>query len=165
MKRFLTILISLTLLLAALGSLSACSGGVSRDEAKEATDAYFAAMAAARYEEAAALFHPATSMTAELMESTAETLRTEMGADFDEGVSIERYVGMTIRRVTLVKNCRNVVTYFSRGCDFCDSILDYKQETPCDCYYLRVELTDGRFGWTSPIWVEGAVSCGAYGTT
>ena len=94
MKRFLTILISLTLLLAALGSLSACSGGVSRDEAKEATDAYFAAMAAARYEEAAALFHPATSMTAELMESTAETLRTEMGADFDEGVSIERYVGM-----------------------------------------------------------------------
>ena len=94
MKRFLTILISLTLLLAALGSLSACSGGVSRDEAKEATDAYFAAMAAARYEEAAALFHPATSMTAELMESTAEALRTEMGADFDEGVSIERYVGM-----------------------------------------------------------------------
>ena len=94
MKRFLTILISLTLLLAALGSLSACSGGVSRDEAKEATDAYFAAMAAARYEEAAALFHPATSMTAELMESTAETLRTEMGADFTKGVTIERYVGM-----------------------------------------------------------------------
>ena len=94
MKRILTILISLTLLLTALGSLSACSGGVSRDEAKEATDAYFAAMAAARYEEAAALFHPATSMTAELMESTAETLRTEMGANFAEGVTIERYVGM-----------------------------------------------------------------------
>ncbi|MBE6651859.1 MAG: hypothetical protein E7610_00415 [Ruminococcaceae bacterium] len=94
MKRILTILISLTLLPAALGSLSACSGGVSRDEAKEATDAYFAAMAAEHYEEAAALFHPATSMTAELMESTAETLRTEMGADFDEGVTIERYVGM-----------------------------------------------------------------------
>ena len=94
MKRILTILISLTLLPAALGSLSACSGGVSRDEAKEATDAYFAAMAAEHYEEAAALFHPAASMTAELMESTAETLRTEMGADFDEGVTIERYVGM-----------------------------------------------------------------------
>lgn len=94
MKRILTILISLTLLLAALVSLSACSGGVSRDEAKEATDAYFAAMAAAHYEEAAALFHPATSMTAELMESTAETLRAEMGADFAEGVTIERYVGM-----------------------------------------------------------------------
>ena len=59
-----------------------------------------------------------------------------------------------IKQVTLVKNCRNVVTYFSRGVDFCDSILDYKQENPTDCFYLRVELTDGRFGWTSPIWVE-----------
>ena len=59
-----------------------------------------------------------------------------------------------IKQVTLVKNCRNIVTYFHRGCEFRDSILDYRQETPCDCYYLRVELTDGRFGWTSPIWVE-----------
>ena len=33
-------------------------------------------------------------------------------------------------------------------------IFDYKQESACDYYYLRVELTDGRFGWTSPIWVE-----------
>ena len=94
MKRIPVILVSLALLLVALGSLSACSGGVSQDEAKEITDAYFTAMAAARYEEAAALFHPATSMTAELMESTAETLRTEMGANFAEGVTIERYVGM-----------------------------------------------------------------------
>ena len=23
-----------------------------------------------------------------------------------------------------------------------------------DYYYIRVELADGRFGWTSPIWVE-----------
>ena len=59
-----------------------------------------------------------------------------------------------IKQVTLVKNCRKIVTYFHRGCEFRDSILDYRQETPCDCYYLRVELTDGRFGWTSPIWVE-----------
>lgn len=94
MKRILTVLISLTILLTAIMSLSACSGGVSRDEAKEITDAYFSAMAAGNYEEAAALFHPATSMTAELMESTAETLRTEMDADFAEGVTIERYVGM-----------------------------------------------------------------------
>ena len=94
MKRILTVLISLTILLTAIMSLSACSGGVSRDEAKEITDAYFSAMAAGNYEEAAALFHPATSMTGELMESTAETLRTEMDADFAEGVTIERYVGM-----------------------------------------------------------------------
>lgn len=63
---------------------------MSRDEAKELTNALFDAMAAERYEEAAALFHPATSMTAELMESSADTLRTEMGADFTEGVTIER---------------------------------------------------------------------------
>ena len=59
-----------------------------------------------------------------------------------------------IKQVTLVKNCRNIVTYFSRGFDFRDSILDYKQENDTDCYYLRVELTDGRFGWTSPVWVK-----------
>ena len=94
MKRILTVLISLTILLTAVGSLSACSGGVSRDEAKEITDAYFTAMAAENYEEAAALFHPATSMTAELMESTAETLRTEMGADLADGVTIQRYTNM-----------------------------------------------------------------------
>ena len=94
MKRLSSIFSVLALLLTAAVCLASCSGGVSRDEATEITNAYFAAMVAEQYEEAAALFHPATSMTAELMESTTETLRTEMGADFDEGVSIERYVGM-----------------------------------------------------------------------
>ena len=55
-----------------------------------------------------------------------------------------------LRSVTLVKNCRNYIRL--RGGR--DVIFDYHQETPCDSYYLRVELTDGRFGWTSPIWVE-----------
>jgi hypothetical protein len=55
-----------------------------------------------------------------------------------------------VKRVTLVKNCRN---YISLRHDR-ELILDYKQETPTDVYYLRVELTDGRFGWTSPVWVE-----------
>ena len=91
MKRILTLLIALILLTAAIASLSACSGGVSRDEAKELTDAYFTAMAAEQYEEAAALFHPAASMTAELMESTAETLRAEFGASFTEGVTATKY--------------------------------------------------------------------------
>ena len=57
-----------------------------------------------------------------------------------------------VKRVTLVKNCRNYVSLRNAS----EVILDYKQETPCDCFYLRVELTDGRFGWTSPIWVEKA---------
>ena len=33
-------------------------------------------------------------------------------------------------------------------------IFDYEQEQDTDSYYIRVELQDGRFGWTSPIWVE-----------
>lgn len=56
-----------------------------------------------------------------------------------------------VKRVTLVKNCRNYLALRHNR----ELILDYKQETPTDIYYLRVELTDGRFGWTSPVWVEG----------
>ena len=55
-----------------------------------------------------------------------------------------------VKRVTLVKNCRDYVALR----DASEVILDYRQETPCDSFYLRVELTDGRFGWTSPVWVE-----------
>ncbi len=56
-----------------------------------------------------------------------------------------------VKSVTLVKNCRNYITL----CNASEIILDYNQETPTDYYYLRVQLTDGRFGWTSPIWVNG----------
>ena len=94
MKKIIGILAILAILLTATVGLASCSGGVSRDEAKEVTDAYFAAMATEQYGEAAALFHPAVSMTIELMESTAETLRIEMGANLTEGVTIEHYVGM-----------------------------------------------------------------------
>ena len=55
-----------------------------------------------------------------------------------------------IKMVTLVKNCRNYVSLRTAS----ELILDYNQEMPTDCFYLRVELTDGRFGWTSPVWVE-----------
>jgi hypothetical protein len=55
-----------------------------------------------------------------------------------------------VKAVTLVKNCRNYImlTYAK------ELIFDYDQENDVDSYYLRVELKDGRFGWTSPIWVE-----------
>jgi len=55
-----------------------------------------------------------------------------------------------IKRVTLVKNCRNYVALSAAS----ELILDYKQENATDYFYLRVELADGRYGWTSPIWVE-----------
>ncbi len=57
-----------------------------------------------------------------------------------------------VKAVTLVKNCRNYISLRAPS----ELILDYKQETPTDLFYLRVELTDGRFGWTSPIWVTEA---------
>ena len=57
---------------------------------------------------------------------------------------------VAIKRVTLVKNCRNYVALTAAS----ELILDYKQENATDYFYLRVELADGRFGWTSPIWVQ-----------
>ena len=54
---------------------------------------------------------------------------------------------VAVKRVTVVKNCRDYVM-MAKSTGF---FLDYKQEQARDIYYLRVELTDGRFGWTSPI--------------
>lgn len=59
---------------------------------------------------------------------------------------------VSVKRVTLVKNCRNYVALSAAS----EVILDYHQETTTDVFYLRVELADGRFGWTSPIWVTEA---------
>ena len=49
----------------------------------------------------------------------------------------------------LPENCRNYIE--SQKPEFL--IFDYKAENETDYYYIRVELTDGRFGWTSPIWI------------
>ena len=54
-----------------------------------------------------------------------------------------------VKAVTLVKNCRNYISLQASS----ELILDYRQETSTDVFYLRVELADGRFGWTTPIWV------------
>jgi len=56
-----------------------------------------------------------------------------------------------VKQVTLVKNLRDYIMLKRRNSQL---IFDYERETAEDCYYLRVELTDGRFGWTSPIWVH-----------
>ena len=58
-----------------------------------------------------------------------------------------------LKKVTLVKNCRDYIMFRHRTSQL---LFDYKRETDCDCFYLRVELEDGRFGWTSPIWVTRA---------
>ena len=56
-----------------------------------------------------------------------------------------------LKSVTLVKNCRDYIMLSYPK----ETIFDYDQEQKTDSFYLRVELKDGRFGWTSPIWVEG----------
>ena len=33
-------------------------------------------------------------------------------------------------------------------------MFDHRAVNDCDSYYLRVELKDGRLGWTSPIWIN-----------
>ncbi|MBO5060993.1 MAG: DUF3604 domain-containing protein [Clostridia bacterium] len=55
-----------------------------------------------------------------------------------------------LERVTLVKNCRDYMIIKRNE----QLIYDYRAEKPTDIYYLRVELKDGRIGWTSPIWIN-----------
>ncbi len=68
-------------------------------------------------------------------------------ADTDLSVYWNVKTDVPVQRVTVVKNCRNYVMLAKSSGFF----LDYKQEQKTDIYYLRVELTDGRCGWTSPI--------------
>ncbi len=83
-----------------------------------------------------------------------------MGEEFTEDG--DRYVYFNVsadapvKRVTLVKNCRDYIITKRSECP----IIDYRQELETDCYYLRVELEDGRCGWTSPIWASGGRSKG-----
>lgn len=55
-----------------------------------------------------------------------------------------------VKKVTLVKNCRDYMVFGCRE----HFLYDYKKERSTDIYYLRVELSDGRCGWTSPVWVK-----------
>ena len=56
-----------------------------------------------------------------------------------------------VKRVTLVKNLRDHIMLKGKPSQL---IFDYERESETDCYYLRVELEDGRFGWSSPVWVS-----------
>ena len=68
----------------------------------------------------------------------------------------ERYIYFNVRadapveKVTLVKNCEDAL--FVRVPE--QMLIDRCADGPCDSYYLRVQLRDGRLGWTSPVWVN-----------
>lgn len=73
-----------------------------------------------------------------------------LSAEADLSVYWSVKADVPVRRVTVVKNCRDYVMMAK----YTGFFLDYKQEQARDVYYLRVELTDNRFGWTSPISVS-----------
>lgn len=62
---------------------------------------------------------------------------------------------VAIKTVTLVSNAENKIIYHVDGESnhFTEMIYDYDAERKTDYYYIRVELTDGRMAWSSPIWI------------
>lgn len=65
-------------------------------------------------------------------------------------VSFDIQADAPVKAVTVVKNCRDYAIFKMNK----NLFFDYRHENATDHYYLRVELEDGRFGWTSPIWVN-----------
>ena len=90
--RILSVLAALLLLIT---SLTACEGGVTREEARGAMDALLAALANEDYAEAAALYHPDAAMTEELLAAFAEQVKTKVGIDLTEGATVEKITGIS----------------------------------------------------------------------
>ena len=90
--RVLSVLAALCLLLA---SLTACSGGITREEAKTAMDSLLTALDNENYTEAAALYHPDAAMTEDLLAAFAGQIKTKVGIDLTEGAVVEKITGMS----------------------------------------------------------------------
>ena len=90
--RILSVLAALFLLLA---SLTACSGGVTREETKTAMDSLLSALDNENYAEAAALYHPDAAMTEDLLAAFAGQIKTKVGIDLTEGAVVEKITGMS----------------------------------------------------------------------
>ena len=90
--RILSVLAALFLLLA---SLTACSGGITREEAQTAMDALLTALDNENYAEAAALYHPDAAMTEDLLAAFAGQIKTKVGIDLTEGAVVEKITGMS----------------------------------------------------------------------
>jgi hypothetical protein len=90
--RLLSVFAALLLLLT---SLTACSGGITREEAKTAMDALLTALDNENYAEAAALYHPDAAMSEELLAAFAEQVKTKVGIDLTEGAVVEKITGMS----------------------------------------------------------------------
>ena len=91
-RRILSILAALLLLIT---SLTACSGGVTREETKAAMDSLLTALAKEDYAGAAALYHPDAAMTEEMLAAFAEQVKTKVGIDLTEGATVEKITGIS----------------------------------------------------------------------
>ena len=90
--RVLSILAALCLLLT---SLTACSGGVTREETQTAMDSLLSALDNENYAEAAALYHPDAAMSEDLLAAFAEQVKTKVGIDLTEGATVEKITGIS----------------------------------------------------------------------
>ena len=90
--RILSVLAALLLLIT---SLTACEGGVTREEARGAMDALLTALDNEDYAGAADLYHPDAAMTEELLAAFAEQVKTKVGIDLTEGATVEKITGIS----------------------------------------------------------------------
>ncbi len=74
----------------------------------------------------------------------------DLPAEDDRSIHYRIEADVSVRSVTVIKNNQELVRVRRETqCTF----FDYEPEKDTDWYYLRVELEDGRFAWTSPIWI------------
>lgn len=88
--RILSVMITVFVLMAAL---TACSGGIPREEAQATTIALFDALSEGDYEEAASLFHPDTFTNAQNLSDYCAGLLKDYGIDVSKGMTIDKYTG------------------------------------------------------------------------
>lgn len=85
-----------------------------------------------------------------------------MGEDFEmkkgetRNIWFDVKADVPIKRIMIVKNSKNYMHFdgYSEKTDYSKLIFEYKNELETDYYYLRIELSDGRYAWTSPIWIK-----------
>ena len=93
MKRSKIILPIILLLLVSL--LVSCENAVSSDEAKDLALEMFECIEKDLYEDAASLMHPSRQTSAEFLQSYIEEIEKETGADFSDGIEIDRQIGFS----------------------------------------------------------------------
>ena len=86
----------------------------------------------------------------------------EMGQSLLISPSMERHIFISVQgegtldTVTVVKNNVDYVVFHIDGAsdNFTELIYDYDVTRKTDWYYCRIQQTDGRSAWTSPIWID-----------